>query len=177
MVANLPVERVSWNDVQIFLSRLNHTREAGRLPIGWVMPSHGISLGICRRTQASDGTIFSYYRKYGIILFTELTENDANWDHGNDQNRTVEVGQYPANYWGFFDMHGNVWEWCADWNGTYPTGNPVIDPTGPETGTSKIARGGSWHSQPEWLRSARRAGVPPSGIDSGLGFRLALRKD
>ena len=163
---NLPVESVSWNDVQIFLSRLNHAeKKAGRLPIGWsyALPTESQWEYACR-AQAGDG-FFSIYRTYGIS-WSELTENQANWDHGNDQNRTVEVGQYPANHWGFSvctEMFGN-----GGWNGTYPTGNPVIDPTGPETISKKILRW-SWGNTPEWLRSAKRTSGPPDQ-ENGVGF-------
>ena len=67
-----------------------------------------------------------------------------NWDgganDGSDFKQTRDVGQYAASPWGFFDMHGNVWEWTADWyQAAYPTGNPVIDPTGPAFGPDRVA--------------------------------------
>ena len=76
-----------------------------------------------------------------------IASSNANWNHGADLNQTVNVGQYAANPWGFFDMHGNVWEWTADrYQAAYPTGNPVVDPTGPASGSSRVRRGGSWHN-------------------------------
>ena len=79
--------------------------------------------------------------------------------------------------WGFFDMHGNVREWTAVWNQTaYPTGNPVIDPTGPTSGTRRIRRGGSWFDQEEGLRSAKRSSSSPGDRINDLGFRVSLQK-
>jgi formylglycine-generating enzyme required for sulfatase activity len=89
----------------------------------------------------------------------------------------VNVGQFSANPWGFFDMHGNVWEWTADrYQAAYPTGNPVIDPTGPASGSSRVLRGGSWGDVGTVLRSAKRNGLPPSGRYYTLGFRVGFQK-
>jgi formylglycine-generating enzyme required for sulfatase activity len=71
--------------------------------------------------------------------------------------KPTAVGSYRPNPWGFFDMHGNVYEWTADWyQAAYPTGNPVVDPTGPASGSSGVLRGGSWYDDGAGLRSARR---------------------
>ena len=87
------------------------------------------------------------------------------------------IGQYAANPWGFFDMHGNVWEWTADWyQAGYPTGNPVIDPTGPASGSARVGRGGSWNRVGSYLRSAKRHDYPPSTRSPNLGFRVGFQK-
>ena len=102
---------------------------------------------------------------------TTIASSNANynWDgganDGNDFKQTRDVGQYAANPWGFFDMHGNVWEWTADWyQAAYPTGNPVVDPTGPASGSFRVTRGGSWSNDGTDLRSAKRAHSPPATV-------------
>jgi formylglycine-generating enzyme required for sulfatase activity len=86
------------------------------------------------------------------------------------------VGYYSANHWGFFDMHGNVWEWTADlYQAAYPSGNPVIDPIGPALGSSRVNRGGSWYVGGASLRSAKRGTTSPSDRYVSVGFRLCLQ--
>ena len=70
-------------------------------------------------------------------------------------------------------MHGNVWEWCADWLGDYPR-QAVIDPLGPDQGTFRVLRGGSWYYIGRNVRSANRGGDEPDNRNVNIGFRLAL---
>ena len=83
------------------------------------------------------------------------------------------VGQKKSNKLGLCDMHGNVWEWCSDRYGDYPSGR-VTDPTGPTTGSDRVNRGGGWLSNAWGCRSADRSGNAPSNRLSILGFRLSL---
>ena len=136
-----PVEKVSWNDVQVFLSRLNDMEEtAGRLPTGWkyVLPTEAQWEYACRA-----GTTTAY--SWGNDI--NSSRANYNWDgggtSGNDFKQTRDVGQYAANPWGFFDMHGNVWEWVSDWKAKHFTGAQT-DPDGPASGSNRVARGGSW---------------------------------
>ena len=92
---------------------------------------------------------------------------------GPNLEKTTPVGNYPANAWGLYDMHGNVWEWCSDWYGEYPSAS-LTDPNGPANGSNRVFRGGSWYGVAVNCRSARRDGDDPSFRDGFLGFRVAL---
>ena len=78
-----------------------------------------------------------------------------------DIGQTADVGQYSANPWGFFDMHGNVREWTADWYAAYSSGAQT-DPEGPATGSTRVYRGGSWYDSGSNLRSAYRYTATPA---------------
>ena len=87
------------------------------------------------------------------------------------------MGQKLPNPWGLHDMHGNVWEWCQDWYGTYP-GGIAVDPQGPATGSSRVVRGGGWggwsHDARDCRSAIRRAIYPVYRHYGGIGFRVLL---
>jgi formylglycine-generating enzyme required for sulfatase activity len=143
---NRPVEGVSWDDVQLFLTRFN-SQQASNIPSGWafVLPTEAQWEYACR---AGTTTIYSWGN--------DINPSRANYN--NNIGATVDVGQYLPNPWGFFDMHGNVREWTADWYRS----------------NRRFERGGSWGNDRGGLRSARRGYSPPSQRDRWVGFRLAL---
>ena len=127
---NRPVEDVSWNDVQVFLARLNE-QHADSLPVGWayVLPSEAQWEYACRA-----GTTTAY--SWGDAITTD----NANYS-SSGYSQTRDVGIYSANPWGFFDMHGNVWEWTADAWGAYASGAQT-DPFNAGTTSSYRGRSG-----------------------------------
>ena len=158
----LPVECVYWNDAVAFCEELNKKE---RIPRGWefALPTEAQWEYACRA-----GTTTAYSWGYNI------TPQLANYKDSG-LNKTVEVGSYKANPWGFFDMHGNVWEWTADWHGAYPSSS-VIDPRGPSNGSNRVVRGGSWRNPGAYLRSAYRSSSNPSYRNHAIGFRVGFQQ-
>jgi sulfatase modifying factor 1 len=159
-----PVENVSWTDVTSFCKKLTASeRAAGRLLAGmtYQLPTEAQWEYACR---AGTKTAFSFG--------DGLSSDQANIYGG--PGATTDVGKYPANGWGFYDMHGNVFEWCADWYGDYPR-SAARDPVGPAVGSLRVTRGGSWNNSANNARSADRLRDVPAGCYIFLGFRLSLR--
>jgi len=159
---NNPVEQVSWNNCQAFIQALN---------------GMGLGLGTFRLPTESEweyacraGTSTAFY--WGEDSSYSEIGNYA-WYSGNSGSTTHEVGQKRPNAWGLYDMSGNVWEWCHDWYGDYPSG-PVIDPTGPSSGSVRVFRGGCWNYYPSVFRSAYRSWLAPDNPYYTLGFRVVL---
>ena len=159
----LPVEMVNWYEAVEFCDELTK-RERGR---GWefALPTEAEWEYACRA-----GTTTAY--SWGDNITPQL----ANYKDSG-LKKTVEVGTYAANPWGFYDMHGNVHEWCNDWRGGYAS-QPVVDPRGPNKGEGRIARGGHWHNQAQGLCSGRRTPhlYYPYSRDPERGFRVALKQ-
>jgi formylglycine-generating enzyme len=162
----LPVEQVNWDDAIKFCEKLTQMEKAaGRLPEGWAytLPTEAQWEYACRA-----GTTTAY--SFG----DSITSKQANYEV--NVGKTTPVGIYPANAWGFHDMHGNVWERCLDWYGDYPSG-PASDPVGPSVGSWRVSRGGSWDNDGRYLRSAYRGRFPPDSRYLNLGFRLSLQTE
>ncbi len=160
-----PVDRVSWNDVQDFIARLN-TKESGnyfRLPTEaeWEYAARAgsdddYSFG------DSPGSLSSY------AWFGNLGYKGSSRD----------VAQKKPNDWGLYDVHGNVWEWVQDWyDGTYYSNSPANNPKGPETGKYRVYRGGSFIGKETNLRSAVRFSALPTTRTHDVGFRLVRQID
>ncbi len=163
---NCPVETVSWDDVQGFITALNGRGEGTyRLPTEaeW-------------EYAARAGTSTPFY--FGQCLSTNQGNYDGNYplsgcSEGEYRAKTIPAASLQANGWGLYDMYGNVWEWVQDWYGAYPTGS-VTDPAGPNIGSDRVHRGGSWYSFARFCRSAYRYRYSPDNRFSYLGLRLLL---
>jgi formylglycine-generating enzyme required for sulfatase activity len=167
--AERPVDQVRWRDVQDFLRRLEGLLPGCRADL----PTEAEWEYACR---AGTETPFSF----GATISPEEVNYDGNRPYAGgakrqDRGQTVTVKSLPANSWGLYEMHGNVWEWCADGLRTYD-GEPQIDPRGPEDAERfRAYRGGSWFDYAGNARSANR-NAHPSGIAiRDQGFRLCLR--
>ena len=168
---NLPVETVSWEDCQGWLVKMN---ERHPLPEGWkwAMPTEAQWEYACR---AGTETAFAF----GNSLGSEQANFHGNYPYGGAATgpfleKTADVGSYLPNRWGLFDMHGNVWEWCADWYGEDFYRDGHRDPAGPTSGSYRVFRGGGWHYDGRLCRSAFRFRGTPVNRVIYLGFRPAV---
>ena len=158
------METVSWEDARKFCRKLTQLEKAaGRLPKGhaYTLPTEAQWEYACR---AGTSTAYSFG--------DTITPRQGN--HENVVGKPTPVGTYPANAWGFHDLHGNVWEWCSDWYGDYPSGQ-VSDPIGPSGGSDRVGRGGSWRYTANNARCANRLRLDPAFSILNLGFRLSLQ--
>ncbi len=184
-----PVERVSWEDVQGFMRRINE-----RIPgLGLVLPNEAQWEHACR--AGTDTALYTgpieilgannapvldpiawYAGNSGVGFEMEEGHDSSSWSemqYPNPRSGTHSVGEKQPNPWGLYDMIGNVWEWCVDGWREYGE-DYAIDPVGAlRTGAARMIRGGSWGSVARNCRSACRGGLRPDDRDLYLGFRCA----
>ncbi len=175
--SNFPVERVSWYDCQEFIKRLN---SLGIAPKGFQFrfPTEAEWEYACRA-----GATTPYF--WGSSLNGDKANCDGDYPYGTstegkDLGRTTKVGSYDANPWGLYDMHGNVYEWCADWydEDFYKNQNSKQDPINATQGSRrKTLRGGCWSSYARNCRSAHRFNDIPELRGNYFGFRLVLSRE
>jgi len=165
-----PATNISWLMSMDFIVVLNGiAKENFRLPT-----EAEFEYGI----RAGTSTPFST----GKTISTDQANYNGLYVYGNSRKgayleKTAQVKSYPANSYGLFDMHGNVWEWCSDWyDKGYYINSPVNNPGGPETGKKKVMRGGSWFTAPRSVRSANRRGLEPNIALEDSGFRLVVKR-
>lgn len=171
--ALLPAEHVSWFDASDFAAALTEIFKFRFWR--FALPTEAQWEYACRAGSTTQSS-------FGDVLTSAQCNCSGDYPYGTDEKgptvgKTTPVGSYPANAWGFFDMHGNVWEWTQDVYGPYPT-EPQTDPVGPEKGTRRVLRGGSWNDGAGSCRSAYRgSSVGPEGLVRRYaynGVRLAL---
>ena len=197
--ARRPVEQVSWYEALVFCNRFSiieglnpvyrirgstNPADWGTVPessssiwndvivvtgsTGYRLPTEAQWEYACRAgtaTAFNDGATQDWKNSAAVGLLA--------WCSSNSGSRTHEVGKKAPNAWGLYDMHGNVWEWCWDWSGTYPN-IAQTNPLGASSGSFRVLRGGSWNIIARDVRSAFRYSYNPSNIHHFLGFRVVL---
>jgi uncharacterized protein (TIGR02996 family) len=158
-----PVAHVTWNECQRFCNALGE-RDGKR----YRLPTEAEWEYACRA-----GTTTAFF--FGDEVSTSQVSHERN-EKGSPDRGTTPVGAFPPNAWGLFDMHGNLWEWCADWYAAYPEGDQ-IDPTAPAKDGQPIVRGGCWHNPARYCRSAMRHCLPPNDPTHNVGLRVVLCRD
>jgi len=165
---NCPVERVSWDDVQEFLKKLNvKTGKNHRLPTEaeWEYASRG--------GNQSKG--YTYSGSNTIDNVAWYGENSYYLGSEHKNYGTNPVGQKSSNELGIYDMSGNVWEWCSDWYGSdYYKNSSSNNPQGASSGTYRVLRGGAWGSEPAYCRIAYRRNDTPAYRITDIGFRVVF---
>jgi formylglycine-generating enzyme required for sulfatase activity len=167
--ANRPVEQVSWHEAVEFCARLS--RKTGKT---YRLPSEAEWEYACRA-----GTTTPFY--FGETIMADFANYDGNYTYASEpagiyREQTTDVGSFPPNTFGLYDMHGNVWEWCADpWHENYqgaPADGSVWESGGNQN--IRLLRGGSWCSKPWLCRAAFRGRYGPIFMVGDFGFRAAV---
>ena len=161
-----PVEKVSWNDCQTFITKLNQlTGKTFRLPTEaeWEFAARG--------GKQSQGYKYAGSNTIGDVAW--YWDNIPSQTSGNAGYGTQTVATKAPNELGLYDMSGNVWEWCQDWYGSY-SGDAQTNPVGPSTGSYRVHRGGCWSGYAGYCRVSFRIDLTPTGAGNDLGLRLAL---
>jgi formylglycine-generating enzyme required for sulfatase activity len=186
-----PVERVSWYDALVFCNKLSvmegltpaYSINGSTDPAAWgtVPTSSNTTWNAVTIVNGSTGyrlpteAQWEYACRAGTTTpwhsGTETTLTNYAWISTNSDSKTHEVGKKQPNAWGLYDMHGNVWEWCWDWYGTYLT-EAQTDPVGASSGSARVRRGGSCNDAARFVRSAVRISSDLGLRGYNLGFRL-----
>jgi len=180
----------NWEDAQAYLAKLNGNNP---LPEGWkwdlpteaqweyacragtTTATYAGALSIKGKNKAPALDPIAWYGGNSSVGYTDKGFDTSGWEEKQYPGGTAgarEVGLKKANDWGLYDMIGNVWEWCADWHGDYPSG-VATNPTGAAAGSLRVSRGGSWYSIAAHCRLANRGRNAPGSRLNYLGFRVA----
>lgn len=169
---HIPVTRVSWYDAMEFIKKLNGLKEGF-----YRLPTEAEWEYACR---AGSTTAYGWGDNIdcGKAMYGNNTQRgpqcvDYVKSRGLPVDSPAPVKSYQPNAWGLYDMSGNVWEWCQDWYAKYPA-QPVADPVGPQSGSDKVRRGGSWFKYGFYCRSANRNYADPLDRYSTTGFRVVM---
>jgi formylglycine-generating enzyme required for sulfatase activity len=162
---SLPVDTVTWADAVEFCRKLSEKEQGAQ----YRLPTEAEWEYACRA-----GTETPFHT--GATITTAQANYHGGYTYGSGRKgefreTSTAAGTFAANPWGLYDMHGNVWEWCADWYGDYP-GGEATNPTGPGEGTRRVVRGGCWINFPAVCRSANRGGTVPESWSFHFSFRV-----
>ena len=166
---HLPVEMVSWDDCQDYIKKLREKDKKS-----YRLPTEAEWEYACRA-----GTTTPFH--FGETISTEQANYCGEFAYGKGKKgayrkMTMPVGSFPANAFGLYDMHGNVWQWVQDWpEKAWP--KKVVDPQGPDTGKLRVVRGGPWSAMPRDTRSASREWIGPHDRSRHNGFRFCFSLD
>lgn len=175
---DLPADAISYDEAVEYCAKLTvREREAGRLPSGYVyrLPTEAEWEYACR-AGTTTATVYG----------DALSSTNANFDgitpyggaaEGPSLGGTVPGGRYPANAWGLYDMHGNVWEWCMDWHPSRLPGGRVTDPVGAGSTRQRALRGGAWHNEGVACRSGYRYLIGPIFRLASSGLRPVIARE
>jgi len=186
-----PVECVSWYDTLVFCNKLSimaglspaYRISGSTNPNDWgIIPNwdYNIAWDAVEIVAGSNGyrlpteAQWEYACRAGTTTAYntgDTISDNTGWYNSNSGDKTHEVGKKSANAWGLHDMHGNVWEWCWDWYGSYSSGAQT-NPVGADSGYYRVLRGGSWNYSAGYTRSSCRDYNSPENNDYGIGFRL-----
>jgi formylglycine-generating enzyme required for sulfatase activity/predicted component of type VI protein secretion system len=172
---NYPVAHVTWYECQKFIEQLNRM-EKGKT---YRLPTEAEWEFACRAgTQSSNPWDVANDNLCDYANVADMTADKKMFGPNVHQCKdsfvyTAPVETFKANAFGLFDMIGNVWEWCQDYAGPYPS-EPVVDPTGPKTGKKRVIRGCGWSGKYRECRSAYRGEGRPGETGWGLGFRVVI---
>jgi formylglycine-generating enzyme required for sulfatase activity len=190
-----PVDSVSWYNALVFCNKLSMAKNLtpvyrisgstdpavwGTVPTGYSDPNITTWDAVVMVVGANGYRLpteaeWEYACRAGTTTAYntgDTISDNTGWYDDNSGGKTHEVGKKPANAWGLYDMHGNVWEWCWDWYGGYYSSDAQTDPTGAVTGTYRVYRGGGCNDSGDDLRSAVRLCGYPYNRYEDYGFRL-----